>query len=176
MLLLQSTCFSYTYKYIIVVINCLSKQQQFIALENLNVQTIVYAFIEHIQRKERFPSTIMSNYRAQFISYFQKELCVRIGVAPKLSIAYYLETNSQTKVTNASLKCYLRAYVNYIQDNQVNQLSITQLAINNYKNILTRVALALATKGYLLRIGIELDIVITLVQLRVEQCEGLPGG
>ncbi|KAI1506860.1 hypothetical protein Ptr86124_014198, partial [Pyrenophora tritici-repentis] len=83
-----------------------------------------------------------------FVSHFWKELCHRLGVTPKLSTAYHPETDGQTEVANAGLKCYLRAYTNYMQNDW--------LAINNRENVSSGVAPALATKGYLPRMGSEL--------------------
>ena len=87
--------------------------------------------------------------------HFWKELCKKLGVTLKLSTAYYPETDGQTEVANAGLKCYLRCYTNYMQDDWVDWLPIAELAINNRENTLTGVAPNMAIKGYLPRLSVE---------------------
>jgi hypothetical protein len=61
-----------------VTIDRLSKKQKFIPLENLETVTVVRAFVEYVWCEEGFPSTIVSNRGAQFISHFWKELCTEM--------------------------------------------------------------------------------------------------
>ncbi|KAI1507079.1 hypothetical protein Ptr86124_013994, partial [Pyrenophora tritici-repentis] len=150
------TRFGRTYSHVMVVIDRLSKSQRFIALDSLEVDAVVRAFVDYVWREEGFPTTIVSDRGSQFVSHFWKELCHRLGVTPKLSTAYHPETDGQTEVANAGLKCYLRAYTNYMQNDWVDWLPLAQLAINNRENVSSGVAPALATKGYLPRMGSEL--------------------
>ena len=53
---------------------------------------------------------------SQFVSYFWKQLRQRIGTTPKLFSAYHTETDGQTERANGLLKIYLRAFVNFHQD------------------------------------------------------------
>ncbi|KAF7568084.1 hypothetical protein PtrM4_126970 [Pyrenophora tritici-repentis] len=166
------TRFGRTYSHVMVVIDRLSKSQRFIALDSLEVDAVVRAFVDYVWREEGFPTTIVSDRGSQFVSHFWKELCHRLGVTPKLSTAYHPETDGQTEVANAGLKCYLRAYTNYMQNDWVDWLPLAQLAINNRENVSSGVAPALATKGYLPRMGSELvteDSPITDARSRAEQ-------
>lgn len=56
---------------------------------------------------------------------------------------------------NASLKQFLRAYVNYNQDNWVDWLLIAEFEVNSDKSVFTGIALFLLTKGYIPRSGME---------------------
>jgi hypothetical protein len=165
----KCTRFGWTYEHCMVTVDRLSKKQKFIPLENLETESVVRAFIEYVWREEGFPSTIVSDRGAQFVSHFWKELCKRLGVMPKLSTAYHPETDGQTEVANAGLKCYLRCYTNYMQDDWVDWLPIAELAINNRENTSTGVTPNLALKGYLPRLGVEPDSPITDARSRSEQ-------
>ena len=52
------------------------------------------------------------------------------GIKAVISIAYYLQTDRQIKRFNQTLKQYLKHYINYIQNNQVVLLPVTQFVYN----------------------------------------------
>jgi transposase InsO family protein len=106
-----------TYENILIIVDRLSKKKKFIPIVDLRVDTLVRAFVEYVWRKEGYPEQIVSDQGAQFTSHFWKRLCQRIRTKPKLSTSFHPETNGKTKNANAWLKQYLRAYVNYKQDN-----------------------------------------------------------
>ena len=147
--------FGRKYEHIMVVVDRLSKKKKFIPLESLEVEAVVQAFIEWIWREEGFPSTIISDRGSQFTAFFWQRLCSRIGTKPKLSTAFHPETDGQTENANAALKQYLRAYVNYNQDNWVDFLPMAEFEANSDKNASSGIAPFLATKGYLPRNGFE---------------------
>jgi hypothetical protein len=157
------------YKHIMVVVDRLSKAQKFIALPTLEVEDVVRAFIEYVWREEGFPDTIVSDRGSQFTSFFWRELCKRIGATPRLTTAYHPKANGQTEIANAGLKCYLRSYVNFTQNDWVDWLPIAQLATNCRKNASTGIAPALATKAYLPRRGVGPDLPIDAVQSRAKR-------
>ena len=144
-----------SYEHIMVVVDRLSKKKRFVALDSLEVEAVVQAFLEWIWREEGYPETIVSDRGTQFISHFWKRLCKRIGTKPKLSTAWHPETDGQTENANADLKAYLRAYVNYKQDDWVDYLPIAEFEANWAKSASTGMEPFLATKGYLPRSGIE---------------------
>ena len=143
------------YKHIMVIVDRLSKKKRFVALYSLDVEAVVQAFIEWVWREEGYPSTIVSDRGTQFVAHFWRRLCKRIGTNPKLSTAWHPETDGQTEIANADLKAYLRAFVNYNQDNWVDYLAIAEFEANSAKSSSTNVEPFLATKGYLPRSGLE---------------------
>ena len=143
------------YQHIMVVVDRLSKKKKFIPLDSLEVEAVVQAFIEWVWREEGYPSTIISDRGTQFIAHFWQRLCQRIGTKPKLSTAFHPETDGQTESANAALKQYLRAYVNYNQNNWVDLLAIAEFEANSDKNASSGIPPFLATKGYLPRSGLE---------------------
>lgn len=146
------------FQHIMVVVDRLSKQQKFVALDSLEVESVVQAFIEYVWREEGFPKSIVSDRGSQFTAHFWKAMCKRLGITPKLSTAWHPETDGQTEIMNALLKCYLRCYVNYTQNDWADWLPIAQLAANNRENSTTGIAPNMATKGYLTNNGINPDI------------------
>ena len=82
-------------------------------------------------------------------------MCERIGTKPKLSTAFHPETDGQTENANAGLKQYLRAYVNYNQNDWVDFLAIAEFEANSDTSASTGLSPFLATKGYHPRSGTE---------------------
>jgi hypothetical protein len=161
--------FGRVYEHCMVTVDRLSKKQKFVPLDSLEAPAVARAFIEYVWREEGFPESIISDRGAQFTSHFWKELCSRLGVAPRLSTAYHPETDGQTEIANAGLKCYLRAYTNYMQNDWVDWLPIAELATNSRENSSTGIAPNMALKGYLPRLGIEPDAPIRHAQNQVEK-------
>ncbi|KAI1508209.1 rve domain containing protein [Pyrenophora tritici-repentis] len=145
----------HSYRHIMVVVDRLSKKKKFIAIENMEVLTIVDKFLEYIWREEGYPKTLVSDRGRQFTSHFWRRLCDRVGTAPKLSTAYHPETDGQTENANADLKQYLRSYVNYLQDDWAQLLPLAEFEANSAISSATGVSPFQATKGYQPRSGLE---------------------
>ena len=139
------------YQHIMMIMNRLSKKKRFMTLNSLKIQTIIQAFVEWIWKKEDYFLSIISNRNFQFISHFWKRLCKRIKTHSKLSTTWYSKTNDQIEIANADLKTYLRAYVNFNQNDWMNQLFIVEFEINSIKNSSTDIESFLTTKSYLLK-------------------------
>ena len=143
------------YQHIMVVVDRLTKKKKFVPLDSIEVEAVVQAFIEWIWREEGYPFSIISDRGTQFTAYFWKRLCERVGTKPKLSTAFHPETDGQTENANAALKQFLRAYVNYNQDNWADMLPIAEFEANSDNSASTGISPFLATKGYVPRSGIE---------------------
>ena len=63
------------------------------------------------------PSSIVSNQDSIFMCTFWLALCHYLCIKKCLSTAFHPQTNGQTKRQNQMLEQYLRAYVNYQQNN-----------------------------------------------------------
>ena len=75
-------------------------------------------------------------------SFFQQ-----LGVEPRLSTAYHLETDGQTERVNSILNQYLRVYCNFLQDNWVQLLPLAEFAYNNAVHSATMVSPFMANYG-----------------------------
>lgn len=143
------------YRHILVVVDRLSKMKRFIALESLEVDHVVTRYIEWLWRTDGYPKSILSDRGSQFTSRFWKRLCERIGTTPKLSSAYHPETDGQTERTNAVLKNYLRAYVNFHQDDWAQYLAVAEFVANSTKSTTTNMIPFEAVLGRVPRMGTE---------------------
>jgi len=65
-----STWMGRTYTAIMVTVDRLTKKQKYVPLVDLEVTTVVDAFIEYIWREEGFPRTVVSDRGRQFTSFF----------------------------------------------------------------------------------------------------------
>ena len=67
-------------------------------------------------------------------------------------IVFYPQTDGQTEQINQTIKTYLRCYINYKQDNQVNLLLLAQFAYNSVESKGTGVTLFFANLRYTLEV------------------------
>lgn len=75
----------------------------------------------------------MSNRGQLFTSRFQSSLCSFLKIKSCLPISFYLQINRQTKCQNSPIKTYLKAFVNFKQNEQAKFLSMAKFAYNNIK-------------------------------------------
>ena len=74
----------------------------------------------------------------------------------KLSTAFHLETNGQSKNANQEAEWHLKSYVNHFQDDWVWLLPIGGFSANMNVSATTKVPPFLATKGYNPRMSFDL--------------------
>ena len=60
-----------------------------------------------------------------------------LGTKRKLSTAYHSQTNGQTERINQKIGTFLQHYMNYQQDNQMEQLATAEFSYNDKKHIAT---------------------------------------
>ena len=150
-----------SYQHIMITVDRLSKKKRFIVLHSLKVKAVIQIFIKWIWRKKEYFNSIVSDRESQFVTHFWRRLCQRIDTNPKLFTAWHAETNEQTKIANANLKTFLRAYVNYNQNDWIDYLPITEFEANSAKSSFTDIKPFLTTKEYLSKSGLELPKSIT---------------
>jgi hypothetical protein len=120
------------YDAVLVVVCRFSKQAIFIPTHKTDsAHDLAQQFITHVFSKHGLPLDIISDRGTTFVSQFWKELCNSLGVRTKLSTAYHPETDGQTERVNQSLEQYLCVYINYMQDNWWELLSLAEFVYNN---------------------------------------------
>jgi len=62
---------------------------------------------ERVFKDVGLPKKVISDRDPQFVSNFMKKLCLQLGIEQNPSIAYYPQTNGQTKYVNQELEQYL---------------------------------------------------------------------
>ena len=78
--------------------------------------------------------SIVSDRGSVFMSIFWSSLCYFLSIKRRPSTAFHPPTNGQTERQNSTIKAYLRAFVNYEQDNWARLLPMAEFAYNNVKH------------------------------------------
>lgn len=143
---------------IMVVTDRLSKQRHFIGCGSTEAKYTARLFLHHVWKHHGLPKTIVSDRGSQFTSRLWQRLCQRLGISTKLSTAYHPETDGQSENANQVLEQYLRAYVNYLQNDWVNWLPLAEFAANNHRSETTGVTPFYAAYGQHPRMGNELPL------------------
>ncbi len=81
-----------------------------------------------------------------------------MGIKRKLSTAFHPQTNGQTERQNSKMEAYLRAFVNWEQDDWARLLPIAEFAYNNAKNTSTGHTPFKLNCGYHPRVSFEEDV------------------
>ncbi len=93
-----------------------------------------------------------------FTSKFWSLLCYFLGIKKKLSTAFHPQTNGQTERQNSTMEAYLRAFVNWEQDNWAKLLPMAEFPYNNAKNASTGHTPFKLNCGYHPRVSFEEDV------------------
>ncbi len=103
----------------------------------IDTTALAEVIIEAIVQNHGFPNSIVSNWGSVFISKFWSLLCYFLGIKRKLSTAFHPQTDGQTKRQNNTIEAYLRAFVNFEQDDWAKLQPMAEFAYNNVKNAST---------------------------------------
>ena len=126
------------YDTILVVIDRLTKMSYFIPCrKDLNPRQFARLFLKEIIRLHGIPRDIITDRGILFTAEFWKHTTKKLGIKRRLSTALHPQTDGQTERTNGILEQYLRAYINYHQDNWNELLPLAEFAYNNgYQEII----------------------------------------
>ena len=105
-------------------------------------------FVDKIIAHHGVPDKIITDRDPKFVSRFWQAVVKRLGIQHALSTAYHPQTDGQSERMNQTVEQYLRAYLNYKQDNWVSLLPMAQFAYNSSIHSMTGVSPFLATYGY----------------------------
>jgi transposase InsO family protein len=142
-----------------VVVDRLTKMRHFIPCSTtIDAEGLANLFMTHIFRLHSLPDTIVSDRGPQFASRFWKHLCYSLKIEPRLSMAFHPETDGQTERMNSIMEQYLRAYVNYQQDNWAQLLPIAEFAANNHTSETTGLSPFFSNYGFHPKLDLEPDI------------------
>jgi len=123
---------SEAYDNILVVIDRLTKMSHFIQCsKDLDARQLANLLMEEMVRLHRILHSIITNRGTLFTSDIWKETTGKLGIERRLSTAFHPQTDGQTERTNAILERYLRAYINYQQDDCCGYLPLAEFAYNN---------------------------------------------
>ena len=117
---------------IFVVVDRLSKMAHFIpCTDEIDSEGTARLFADHVFRLHGLPRSVVSDRGSVFASKFTRALCKILQISQNMSTAYHPQTDGQTERINAVLEQFLRAYVNYQQDDWHDLLTFAEFAYNN---------------------------------------------
>ena len=103
------------------------------------------------------PDTIVTDRGSLFTSKFWSSLCYFLGIKRQLSTAFHPQTDGQTKPQNSTMEAYLRAFVNFEQNDWARLLLMAEFAYTNAKNASTGHTLFELNCGYHRCVSFEED-------------------
>ena len=110
-------------------------------IEKTLVEEVARLFQDNIWKLHGLPESIITDREVQFTVEMIKELNNMLGIDTKLLMAYYLQTNRQTKRINQDLEQYLRIFIEHRQEQWSNWLATVEFVYNNKVQTSTRVSL-----------------------------------
>jgi len=117
---------------VLIVINRLTKMSHFIpSTKDMNARQFQETFMREIFRLHGLPRDIITDRGSIFTSEQWKETTKKLGIERRLSMAFHPLTDGQMERTNSTWEQYLRAYVNYQQDDWKELLPMAEFANNN---------------------------------------------
>ena len=83
----------------------------------INVPNLAKVIINVVVRYHDLPDLTITSRSFFFMLKFWSLLCYFLGIKQYLSITCQLQTDAQTKLQNSTMKAYLRAFINFEQNN-----------------------------------------------------------
>ncbi|KAA8632751.1 hypothetical protein SMACR_01061 [Sordaria macrospora] len=160
------------YDSILVVVDRFTKFAYFLPFrEDTGAEQLGHIFIRHITSNHGWPKELVTDRDKLFSSRFWKAFMNKLGVKHKMSTAYHARTDGQTERMNQVLEAYLRAYVNYEQDNWSELLPTAQMSYNSSKTETTKVTPFFANFGYEMssRRGWDAEFFVPRAHIRAER-------
>ena len=142
---------------IMVIMDRLSKMVKCIPMDGITAKDAARAFYIHVWKDHGLPSSIISYRGRPFVNHFWEQLITRLGISANLSTVYHSETDDQTEIMNFVLEQYLRAYVNYFQNDWAFWLPSAEFVINNHASETTQCTPFLTNSGQHFKMGLEPD-------------------
>ena len=131
----KDTLTSIVYDSILVVVDRLAKYARFIPWREKELaDKLAKAMLKEIVSNHEILQNIVSDRDKLFTSKFWNTWTRQLGTKVKLSTAYYLQTDRQTKRTNQTLEQYLQHYINFKQSDWTDLLLLAQFAYNNQQH------------------------------------------
>ena len=124
-----------SYKFILVIVDWLTKMVYYKTVKiTINIPRLSQVIIDLVVRHNGLFNSIVTDRGLLFISKFGWFFCYFLGLKWQISTTFYSQTNSQIKRQNSIIKAYLRAFVNFEQNDWARLLVIAEFAYNNAKN------------------------------------------
>ena len=127
-----------SYDSILVIVDRLTKMVHYEPVKvTIDAPGLAEVIIDVVVRHHGLSDSIISDRRAIFTSKFWSSLCYFLEVKRRLSTAFHPQTDGQIKRQNNIIEAYLRAFVNFKQNDWARLLLMVEFAYNNAKNAST---------------------------------------
>ena len=103
----------------------------------IDAPSFAEVIIDIVVRYHGLLNSIITDWGSLFISKFWSLLCYFLGIKKRLSTTFHPKINDQTKRQNSIMKAYLKAFVNWEQNDRAHLLLMTEFKYNNAKNAST---------------------------------------
>ena len=124
-----------SYDSILVIIDRLTKMVYYEPIKvNINAPGLAEVIIDVVVKHHDLPDSIVTDRGLLFTSKFWSSLCYFLGIKQRLSTIFYPQTDGQTERQNSTIEAYLRAFVNFEQNDWARLLTMAEFAYNNAKN------------------------------------------
>ena len=132
---ISTDCKRDNYDSILVITNWLMKMVYYEPVK-VTIDTLSFAeiIINVIVRHQGLLDSIVIDQGSLFTSKFWSLLCYFLGIKRRLSIAFYPQTDGLTERQNNMMEAYLRAFVNFEQNNWARLFLIAEFTYNIAKN------------------------------------------
>ena len=126
------------YDSILVIVDRLTKMVHYEPVKiTIDAQKLAEVILDVVVRHHGLPDSIVSDRGSLFTSKFWSSLCYFLGIKRRLSTAFHPQTDGQTERQNSTMEAYLRAFVNFEQNDWARLLPMAEFAYNNAKNAST---------------------------------------
>ena len=147
-----------SYDSILVIVNRLTKMVHYKPVKvTIDAPGLAEVIIDVVVRHHGLPDSIVTDRGSLFTSKFWSSLCYFLGIKRRLSTAFHPQTDGQTERQNSTIEAYLRAFVNFEQNNWARLLLMAEFAYNNAKNASTGFTPFELNCGYHLRVSYKED-------------------
>ncbi len=124
----------------------------------INTPGLAKVIINMVVRHYRVPESIVTDRDLFFISKFLSLLCYFLEIKKKLSTVFHPQTDNQIERQYSMMEAYLRAFVNWKQDDWARLLPMAEFTYNNAKNASTGHTPFKLNYGYHPRVFFEEDV------------------
>ena len=124
-----------SYDSILVIIDWLTKMIHYKPVKIIsNASSLAKVIIDVVVRHYSLPNSIVTDRGFLFTLKFWSLLCYFFTIKRWLSTTFHPQIDGQTKRQNSTMKAYLRAFINFKQNNWASLLPMVEFAYNNAKN------------------------------------------
>ncbi len=127
-----------SYDLILVIVDWLTKTVYYEPVKvTINAPDLAKVIINMVVHHHGVLESIVTDWGSLFTSKFWSSLCYFLGIKKKLSTAFHPQTDGQIERQNSTMEAYLKAFVNWEQDDWARLLPLAEFAYKNTKNAST---------------------------------------